>query len=58
MNLEICWRREEMDECTFYDMFGECNYYGDKCENHPTCSGIEEADQIEEMIKKTNGGYY
>ncbi|KKN60476.1 hypothetical protein LCGC14_0531220 [marine sediment metagenome] len=30
------------EECYFLDLFDGCEYYGDKCDNHPTCNQIEE----------------
>ncbi len=30
----------DIPECYFLDLFNECNYYGDKCDNHPTCNQI------------------
>ena len=31
-----------IDECFYLIEFGFCMYYGDDCEDHPTCDLMEE----------------
>ena len=37
-----------MEICKFLDD-GFCKFYGDVCEGHPSCNGIEEVEEIDDF---------